>query len=84
MPVKHPVKRRVPIAILGNIKRPTISQGHRVHIGPSAPPVKKEQHQVQPPIVLAAIAALASTKVKVNSLELLVPRGTTFARLEKK
>jgi hypothetical protein len=55
----------VPLAIPGNTKPPTISRGLRAPIGPPVPRAKKEQHQVQPPILLAALAPLAIFKLKL-------------------
>ena len=73
----------VPLVIMGNTKRPTISWGLRAPIGTPVPRAKKERHQVQPLIFLAAIAPLAIFKLKLVTVQPRVHYGV-LVRLEKK
>jgi hypothetical protein len=73
----------VPLVITGSTKRPPFLRGLRAPIGTPVPRAKKERHQVQPLIFLAAIAPMAIFKLKLVTVQPLVQYGV-LVRLEKK
>ena len=73
----------VPLVITGSTKRPPFSRGLRAPIGTPVPRAKKERHQVQPLIFLAAIAPMAIFKLKLVTVQPLVQYGV-LVRLENK
>ena len=73
----------VPLVITGSTKRPPISRGRRVLLGTPVPRAKKERHQVQPLIFLAAIAPMAIFKLKLVTVQPRVRYGV-LVRLGKK